>query len=71
MSQVNELNAETKEVVYREYTSEELNQRDAEINAIITADTAPTPVDPVRNAVINKLMSLGLTEDEAKTIAGM
>lgn len=70
MSEVNELNAETKEAVYREYTPEELLQRDTEINAIITPDTAQV-FDPVRNAVIIKLMSLGLTEDEAKAVAGI
>lgn len=70
MSEVNELNSETKEVVYREYTPEELLQRDTEINAIITPDITPL-ANPIRNSAINKLMSLGLTEDEAKAIAGI
>lgn len=71
MSEVNELNVETKEVVYRDYTPEELLQRDAEINAIIEQDFTITPLDPIKSSALLKLMSLGLTEDEAKAIAGI
>jgi hypothetical protein len=70
MNEVNELNVETKEVVYREYTAEELLQRNAEINAIIEQDSTSAPVDPIKSSALLKLMSLGLTESEARAIAG-
>jgi hypothetical protein len=71
VSNVNEFNAETGQAVLRPYTEEELVQ--AERDAVITAEPETTPVaeDPVKLAALAKLTSLGLTEEEARAIAGL
>lgn len=38
---------------------------------IIDIPDEPTSVDPVKQAALDKLMALGLTEEEAMAIAGL
>ena len=71
MSDVNEFNAQTGQAVLRKYTSEELAQaqRDSSISA--TPETTNLTEDPVKVSALAKLTSLGLTEEEARAIAGL
>ena len=71
MSDVNEFNAQTGQAVLRAYTAEELAQaqRDSSISA--TLETTPVTEDPVKTSALAKLISLGLTEEEARAIAGL
>lgn len=71
MSDVNEFNAETGEAILRPYTEEELAQveRDASISA--EPETRPIGEDPLKLSALAKLTSLGLTEEEARAIAGL
>ena len=71
MSQVNELNLETQEIVFREYTEEELQQRENELSATVEIDSTEVGLDPVKVSALNKLKSLGLTDAEARAIAGI
>jgi len=73
MSDVTEINAETGEVVVRNYTNEEIHYR----------NNIEKPEDPIfdqtdlldylsnRESALTKLQSLGLTTDEAKAIVGL
>lgn len=38
---------------------------------IVEVPDEPAPVDPVKQAALDKLMALGLTEEEAIAIAGL
>ena len=71
MSDVNEFSAETGQAVLRPYTEEELAQveRDASISA--EPVTVPANEDPLKLSALAKLTSLGLTEEEARAIAGL
>lgn len=71
MSQVNELNLETQEIVFREYTEEELQQRQNELSATVEIDSTEVGLDPVKVSALDKLKSLGLTDAEARAIAGI
>lgn len=71
MSQVNELNLETQEIVFREYTEEELQQRQNELSATVEIDSTEVGLDPVKASALDKLKSLGLTDAEARAIAGI
>jgi len=71
MSQVNELNLETQEIVFREYTEEELQQRENELSATVEVDSTEVGLDPVKVSALDKLKSLGLTDAEARAIAGI
>jgi len=71
MSQVNELNLETQEIVFREYTEEELQQRENELSATVEIDSTEVGLDPVKVSALDKLKSLGLTDAEARAIAGI
>ena len=69
MSDVTEINAETGEVVVREYTYEELQRR---ANLQKPEDPVVEQVDvPNRQSALLKLQSLGLTEEEARALAGL
>lgn len=73
MSDVIEINAETGEVVVRDYTNKEILYR----------NNMERPADPIfdqteflnylenKNSALTKLQSLGLTTDEAKAIVGL
>lgn len=69
MSDVTEINVETGEVVVRPYTEEEI-QRRASLQK--PEDPVVNQVDlPNRQSALLKLQALGLTEEEAKALAGL
>ena len=70
MSDVNEFNAETGQSIVRAYSEEELTQRDIDLINNAEVVSIPLPDNEKLISAIAKLQSLGLTEDEAKAIAG-
>ena len=71
MSDVNEFNAETGQSIVRAYSEEELTQRDIDLINNAEVVSIPLPDNEKLISAIAKLQSLGLTEDEAKAIAGL
>jgi hypothetical protein len=80
MINITEINISTGEVIEREYTQEEKNARDqkqSEIPPEIAAKIAEAQVEEnlehiqLKQSAINKLMALGLTEQEALALAGI
>lgn len=71
MSDVVEFNVNTGEVTEREYTEEEINYKAYLESQLIIPEYTEVEVDPIRQSALNKLQSLGLTEDEAKAIVGL
>ena len=76
MSDVTEYNHETGETTFREYTKEELKirKKDSESEKPFLAQDEQSIAENIinlRNSAINKLKTLGLTEDEAKAIVGI
>jgi hypothetical protein len=80
MINITEINIVTGEVIEREYTQEEKNARDqkqSEIPPEIAAKIAAAQVEEnlehiqLKQSAINKLMALGLTEQEALALAGI
>jgi hypothetical protein len=71
MSDVNEFNAQTGEAVLRPYTEEELAQAQHDASIVAEPEVIPVTEDPVKLAALAKLTSLGLTEEEARAIAGL
>ena len=80
MIDVTEINIATGEVIQREYTPEEKasrDQRQAEPSAEATAKlsevqvTENTEIAELKQSAINKLVSLGLTEQEALALVGI
>jgi hypothetical protein len=71
MSEVNELNVQTKKVFLREYTKEELKQRQFELSNIIEPEFSEIEIDSIKSSILNKLKNLGLTNEEAKKMVGM
>lgn len=71
MSDVNEFNAETGQYVLRPYTEEELEQLNIDRNVLFEPETVLLPEDPIITSALSKLKSLGLTEEEARAIAGI
>jgi hypothetical protein len=71
MSEVNEFNAETGQSLIRPYNEEELSQREIDLSNITEVISTPTPDNEQLILAIDKLKSLGLTEDEARAIAGI
>lgn len=71
MSDVNEFNAETGELVVRSYTSSELIQRAIDSSSDTEKEIVSNPENETLLAAINKLKTIGLTEEEAKAIAGI
>lgn len=71
MSDVNEFNAETGQSIVREYSEEELTQREIDLINNAEVVSIPLPDNEKLISAIAKLQSLGLTEDEAKAIAGL
>lgn len=72
MADVVEVNVSTGEVIERDYTSEELTQKDQDrINNQILAQELKDKYDQdiiERNAIIQKFISFGLSEEEANKI---
>ena len=71
MSNVNEFNAQTGQAVQREYTVEESAQAQKDSSISATPETINVTEDPVKISALAKLTSLGLTEEEARAIAGL
>ena len=80
MIDVTEINVITGEVIEREYTQEEKNRRDqmqSELSPEAAAKIAETKslenleYIELKQAALNKLISLGLTEQEALTLVGI
>ena len=74
MADVVEIDAATGEVTERDFTPEELEQRDADVVAQVAADLAAQAAADekaaVRASALAKLAQLGLTEAEAMEIVG-
>lgn len=72
MSDVMEINVETGEVTYRDFTKKELAQREKDrIQAEKTAlELKKKHEEEVikRNAIVQKFLAIGLTEEEAEKI---
>jgi hypothetical protein len=71
MSDVNDFNAQTGEAILRPYTEEERTQAEHDSAIAVTPETVPIEEDALKISALAKLQSLGLTEDEAKAIAGI
>ena len=73
MSDVTEINAETGEVITRQYTAEEIENRNSmekPEEVVLQEEQASTYV-AVKESALAKLTSLGLTEEEARAIVGL
>jgi hypothetical protein len=70
MSDVTEINVETGEVTFRSYTNEEIQNRN-NLEAPEVPLIEPAQLDENKISAIAKLQALGLTEEEAKAIAGI
>ena len=64
MPDVTEINAVTGEVIERDYTEEELKQRDADAKARKVIADEQAKVFAAKESAKAKLTALGLTEDE-------
>jgi hypothetical protein len=71
MSDVNEFNAQTGQVVIRSYTTSELKQKTKDFAGNAEKEVVPNPENEALTSAINKLKTIGLTEEEAKAIAGI
>lgn len=71
MSDVNEFNVSLNQFVLREYNTDELKQREKEINNSPVYSSTEIELDQKIISSLNKLQSLGLTLDEAKVILGL
>lgn len=71
MSDVNEFNAETGQYILRPYTEEELEQLNIDRSLEVEIEVSRVLENPIINSALSKLKSLGLTEEEAKAIAGI
>ena len=73
MSDVNEFNVETGEFVLRPYTEEEI-QLFNDLQNIDISDipkSIPVPLSIEQQEFIDRLISLGFTEEDAKKIIGV
>jgi hypothetical protein len=71
MSDVNEFNAETNQYLVRLYNEQELYQREIDLSNTPEVDSTTVSDNEKLISAIAKLKSLGLTEEEAKAIAGV
>ena len=73
MSDVTEIDAETGEVVVRAYTAEEIEHRNSleKPEEAVLQEEAVAAYLSIKESALSKLMSLGLTEEEARAIAGL
>lgn len=78
MIDITEINISTGEVIEREYTQEEKNNRDqkqSEISEEALAKMAAAQEDlshiELKQSAINKLIELGLTEAQAQAVVGI
>ena len=71
MSDIIEVNINTGEVTEREYTEEEINYKAYLESQIVVPEYSEPEIDQNKQSALDKLQSLGLTEDEAKAIVGL
>ena len=71
MSDINEFNVESGQFVLREYTETELSKREEDLSYLPVESTVAIELNPKIISALAKLKALGLTEDEAKAIAGI
>ena len=71
MADVNEFNAQTGQAILRPYTAEELVQAEKDASISVSPETTPVIEDHIKTSALAKLTSLGLTEEEARAIAGL
>lgn len=80
MIDITEINISTGEVIEREYTQEEINERNQkqteipdEISKLISLPQPSEDLEYIalKQSAIDKLKALGLTEEEAKALAGI
>jgi hypothetical protein len=71
MSDINEFNVESGQSVLREYTESELSQREEDLSYLPEESVLQVELNPKIVSALAKLKALGLTEDEAKAIAGI
>jgi hypothetical protein len=71
MSDVIEININTGEVTEREYTEQEINYKAYLESQVVLPEYEEPEIDPNKQSALDKLQSLGLTEAEAKAIAGV
>lgn len=80
MIDITEINISTGEVIEREYTQEEIDERNqkqtdvpAEIAKLISLPQSSEDLEYIalKQSAIDKLKALGLTEEEAKALAGI
>jgi hypothetical protein len=71
MSDINEFNVESGQFILREYTETELSKREEDLSYLPTESTVAIELNPKIISALAKLKALGLTEDEAKAIAGI
>jgi hypothetical protein len=71
MSDINEFNVESGQSVLREYTESELSQREEDLSYSPEESVLQVELNPKIVSALAKLKALGLTEAEAKAIAGI
>ncbi len=71
MSDVIEININTGAVTEREYTEEEINYKAYLESQVVVPEYSEPEIDANKQSALDKLQSLGLTEDEAKAIVGI
>ena len=71
MSDINEFNVESGQSVLREYTESELSQREEDLSYLPKESVLQVELNPKIVSALAKLKALGLTEAEAKAIAGI
>jgi len=73
VSDVTEINAETGEITTRAYTAEEIQHRDVmeKPQELALQEEQIATYLSIKQSAIAKLTSLGLTEEEARAIAGL
>lgn len=71
MSDINEFNVESGQFVLREYTETELSKREEDLSYLPAESKVAIELNPKIISALAKLKALGLTEDEAKAIAGI
>lgn len=71
MSNTVEINVNTGEVITRPYTEQEIEYRAYLETQLVVPDPIVDPSEEIRASALSKLMALGLTEEEARVIAGV
>ena len=71
MSDVVEININTGQVTEREYTEQEISYKAYLETQLVVPEPAAIEIDPNVQSALNKLKALGLTEAEARAIAGI